>query len=171
MVDKLRKAFGWIWYNKERMVLVVMVAILCYRVYQVMNPPPEEGPTHYPPPITDTAQIPAEAMPPVPPETVPIDVPGNYSNLYRQNPFWYHSGDRARSEDKALTPEDLDIELLAIREVSGRWRAQLRTQTTRAWYDEGEEFEEFVLEQINPEQQSVVIYAARYAERLTLTMQ
>mgnify|MGYP006296256903 CR=1 FL=1 len=25
MVDKLRKVLGWIWHNKERMVLVVMV--------------------------------------------------------------------------------------------------------------------------------------------------
>lgn len=171
MVDKLRKVLGWIWHNKERMVLVVMVVILCYRVYEVMNPPPEEGPANYPSPITDRARIPPEAQPPVPPETVSIDVPGNYSNLYRQNPFWYHSGERTGAGEQAVTPEDLDIELLAIREVNGRWRAQLRTQTTRDWYDEGEEFEEFVLEQINPEENSVVIYAARVAERLTLTTQ
>ena len=153
------------------MVLVVMVVILCYRVYEVMNPPPEEGPANYPPPITDPERIPPEARPDIPPETVSIDVPGSYSNLYRQNPFWYHSGERRASEDQALTPEELNIELLAVREVNGRWRAQLRTETARGWYDEGEEFQEFVLEQINPEEESVVIYAARYAERLTLTMQ
>ena len=37
-MTKIRKLFAWIWRNKERIVLIIMVAILCQRIYQVMNP-------------------------------------------------------------------------------------------------------------------------------------
>ena len=37
-MDKLRKIGLWFWYNKERMVLLVMLVVLAYRVYGVLYP-------------------------------------------------------------------------------------------------------------------------------------
>ena len=55
MVDKLRKFGELLWLNKERLILVAMVVILCYQVYTVVYPnekphtkpplPPKAGPT------------------------------------------------------------------------------------------------------------------------------
>ena len=54
--------------------------------------------------------------------------------------------------------------------MGDRWRAQLRTRSTTKWYDEGEEFEQFILEQVNPEDKTVVVYSEQYGRRFTLEM-
>jgi hypothetical protein len=172
-VDKLRKISKWIWLNKERMLLAVMFALLCYRVYVVVYPPP---PPQFPLVKAPTAHLPESpeerkelGLPEAPPPRPPMDLPGNFSSLYNRNPFWYYSGQKQETGTE-VTAENLGIKLLNIREVGGRWRAQLRTSSTTKWYDEGEQFEEFELQKINPEDKTVVIYAERYAKRFTLSI-
>ncbi len=169
MADKIRKIGKWFWLNKERMVLICMVAFLCYQVYQVVYPPPREESVSHPRP---DKEIPKDARPPEPSRRPPIDLPGSYASLSNQNPFWWYSGSSSASKDDGeITAEDLGLELLAIREVGDSWRAQLNTRTVRRrWYNEGEQFEEYILEEINPEEGTAVVYSERYARKYDLEL-
>jgi hypothetical protein len=167
VVDKLRKTGLWLFHNKERMFLFIMVGILCYRIYVVVIPePPEQAPAVTAP----SENVPAGTMPPVPEMRPPMDVPGNYTQLYNSNPFWYHAG-KANQDKGEISAADLGITLLDIKKVGDRWRAQLRTTSEKDWYDEGEPFEEYELVRINPEQKTVIINAKRYRKRVTLSME
>lgn len=165
---------AWVWLNKERMVLFIMLVFLAYRVYEVVYPPP--------PPEEDALQLPQSklpedqavrkdlGLPATPPVKPPLDLPGDYTALYRRNPFWYFSGKGGGgSGSGSVTAEDLNIQLLNIQEVDGRYRAQLRTTSTTKWYYEGEPFEEYTLERVNPQERTVVIFAERYGRRITLS--
>ncbi|NLV43011.1 MAG: hypothetical protein GXY07_00765 [Candidatus Hydrogenedentes bacterium] len=175
-MDKLRKIGSWFWYNKERMVLIIMVIVLAYRVYGVISP--AEPPSWPPIPIPQT-ELPeteeerqALGMPGLPPLPPTDGLPGTYTSFYERNPFWYYSdGDDDDDDDKAIGSEDLNIMLLKIQDVGGKPRAQLRTTSTTKWYSEGEKFEEFELVSIDPETESVVIYSERYSRQFTLEKQ
>ncbi len=168
MIDKVKKIVIWFWLNIEKFVLVVMLGILGYRVYVIAFPPPPPVEEIYSPPRKD---VPAELKPPVPPPLPPGSVPGTYVSLWKENPFWYYAGEPTTGRrEQTVSERDLGITLLNIRQVGDKWRAQLRTRSTTKWYDEGEEFEQFILEQINPEENTVVIYSEQYGRRFTLQM-
>ncbi len=168
MLDKIQKIGMWFWWNKERFVLLILVGILGYRVYVIIYPPPPPAEKTYSPP---KKEVPDELKPPMPPLPPPLSIPGSYASLWRENPFWYFAGETAKRQgSQEITPQELGITLLNIRQVGDRLRAQLRTRSTTKWYDEGEEFEQFVLEQVNPEDNTVVIYSEQYGRRFTLEM-
>lgn len=168
MIDKIQKIGIWFWWNKERFVLLILVGILGYRVYVIAYPPPPEKEESYSPP---RKEVPDELKPPMPPLPPALSIPGTYASLWRENPFWYFAGESSGSTGtKEITSKDLGITLLNVRQVGDRWRAQLRTRSTTKWYDEGEEFEQFILEQVNPEDKTVVIYSEQYGRRFTLEM-
>ncbi|HPO16532.1 MAG TPA: hypothetical protein PLI09_24060 [Candidatus Hydrogenedentes bacterium] len=170
-MDKLVAIGKWLWLNKERFVLLVVMAVFCYRVYVVLNPP--EPPAVAPPTSPRPGPIPDELMPPSPPMPPVRSLPGGYAGLYNNNPFCYYCKAKGPGGDDIFDPKKLGITLLAIRKLSdGRVRAQLNTTTVqRRWYNEGEQFEEYELQEIDPENNSVVIYSERYARRFTLTME
>jgi len=169
-VDKLRKIGRWVWHNKERMILAVMVVFLCYRVYIVINPPQEVESINPQPPIERVEQIPPEVMPPPVTMRPPVEVPGNYTSLYRRNMFWVHSTLEQGEDNGEVTVEDLELNLVDIKEAGGRWRARMRTSTAEEWYDEGEQFEEFELIEIRQDEGCVEVYAERYGRRFTLCL-
>ncbi|MGI6138268.1 MAG: hypothetical protein ACOYI9_04485 [Candidatus Hydrogenedentales bacterium] len=154
------------------MVLIVLVLVLMYRVYGIISVP--EAPawpaipiplTELPDDRTDQESLGLPSRPPM----VPTDgVPGTYTSLYERNPFWYYGSTTDSRDSQQIRPEDLNITLLKIQDVSGRPRAQLRTASTTKWYSEGEQFEEFELISIDAEEESVVIYSERYARQFTL---
>lgn len=157
-MDKLNKILKGLWRYKERMVLVVMLCFLGYRVYELFNPQPAE---------TAAAAVGGEPeLPQIPPNDPPPDAPGQYYNMLHRSPFSYYSD--APVDDRNALPPEIKLELLAIRQVSGKWRAQIRTETAKKWYDEGENFEEFVLESINPDENSAVVYVTRIARSVTV---
>jgi len=169
MLDRIRKIGIWFWWNKEKFVLLILVGILGYRVYVILYPPPPEKEEVHSPP---RKEVPDELKPPMPPLKPAPLIPGTYASLWRDNPFWYFSGETKGSQTTGtITEKDLGITLLNIRQVGDKWRAQLRTRSTTKWYDEGEEFEQFILEQINPDDGSVVIYSEQYGRRFTLKRQ
>jgi len=103
-MDKLRKIGLLIWNNKERMVLIVMLIVFGYRVYQIFFPPP---PPEWPGLQTPKTQLPEEpeyrqelGLPGGPPMRPPMDIPGTYATFYERNPFWYYSG-QASQEARA----------------------------------------------------------------------
>lgn len=167
MVDKLRKAALWVWLMKERIVLLIMVGVLCYQVYQVFGPQEVVDEIRLRPPATTMEGARADLVPPNPGFAPPRPVPGGYANLYNQNPFWYYSGSRGAG---ATSQADLEISLVQIQKVGNRFRAKIKTRSASKWYDEGDAFEEFVLESISPDDETVVVYAESLAKRITLEL-
>ena len=120
-MDKLRKIGSWFWYNKERMVLAVMVIVLAYRVYGIVYPPESEVWPRIPVPQTELPQTDEEkqalglpSSPPIPPTD---GLPGPYTSLYEKNPFWYHASQAQTKDKEGVNAEDLNIELLDIQDV------------------------------------------------------
>lgn len=158
-MDKLQKIFKGLWRFKERFVLVVLLGFLGYRVYELFVPKVLEA---------ASPDLRGKPEPPQPPPNNPsVDAPGQYAGLYRSNAFSYFS-DAPTDVEGGVTGKEAGIELLNIKEgAGGKWRAQLKT-SAKKWYYEGEEFEEFKLEEINHEEMTVVVYAERFAKTVTL---
>lgn len=171
-MDKLQKLGAWLWRNKERMVLIVMVAVLAYRVYGIFNPPQEEAWARLPQPRLELPSDPEErqelGLPNMPPMPDPSTMPGVYTTLYDRNPFWYYSGQKESSGAEQISVEDLNIQLVDIQTVKDRPRARLRTARTVKWYSENEQFEEFEVTSIDAESETVVVYSQRYSKSFTL---
>jgi len=171
-MDKLQKIGTLIWNHKELMVLVVMVLVLAYRVYGVLSPPPVAD---WPKLMLPKQQLPQEqeerqviGLPSDPPARPVMDMPAVYVTFYERNPFWYYSGQTKEETSTEVTAEDLNIELLDIQDVSGKARARLRSARTTKWYSAGEQFEEFELQEIDPDTKSVVVFSERYDRPFTL---
>lgn len=176
MVDKLRKIGAWIWRNKERAVLLVVLVVLGYRGWALMSPrlPPNWSRLQPPKPqlpddLSELAEQNIE-LPPSPSLRPPADVPEPFASLYQKNPFWYYAGSGASRSEQEITVEQLNIQLLNLQQVRGKWRARLRTTSTTKWYDEGEQFEEFEVLRINPDEKTVEIRSERYGRNFTLKM-
>lgn len=167
-MDKIRKLAEAFWYNKERIVLGVMVCILLWHVYSIFNPPPEEEPEEFI--IPDGGRI-ADvlkeiAAPPDPPDERPV---AQWEGIYTPNPFWALSAQSSITSRTSNAPAD--IRLIQIMEVRpGKWRARLKTNVI-GWYDEGASFESFQLIKIHPEDNSVEVRSDRLGKVLTLKAQ
>lgn len=165
MIDRIRKAAFWVWQNKERMVLLVMLGVLCYQVYSVFNPPAPPIERTLMPPKNSVEGVEASRLPPPVPLDPPLKLPGDYAGLYRQNPFWEKAGAQTGSGGP-----DFYAELLDIQDLGNRLRARIRTRTRTGWYDEGARFEELTLEQINKAEGYVVIYAESLGKRKRVSL-
>src|SRR5262245_24144723 len=107
------------------MVLGVMVCILVYRVYTVLNPPPPPaGPILGRPGTDPPTDIPVPPLPPRDPET------DDWSRLWRFSPFIYIP---PRAGSNANNPNDnvdstVQLTLEQIKPVGdGTYRAKIRT--------------------------------------------
>lgn len=89
-MDKLRKIAERLWYNKERIVLAVMVVVLCWHVYRIVSPTEKDTdmPNYTipkPGPIVEPLE---ETQMPLPPEPRQI---AQWKSIVTPNPFWYYS--------------------------------------------------------------------------------
>ena len=140
-------------------MLVVLIGFLGYNVYQIFEPKPIEVP--------DFIASKETPVPP-PPPGISVDAKGDYNNLVARNPFSYWS-DAKLSGSGELRAEDIGVELLSIRDLGdGKLRAQLRTRSAKKWYDQGESFEVFRLEEINQAEDAVVVYSVEHAKSVTI---
>jgi hypothetical protein len=165
-MEKLRKLFERLWYSKERIVLAVMVLLLCWNVYRVVYPAKMPEPPAHRPPSRDTGD---ETLPTVlgfePRQTE------DWAAVYTPNPLWYYSGLRSQTNDRnKQAGREAGIKLLAIQKVRDTYRAQLQTETSRRWYDEGAAFESFVLLKIDPEAGTCEVRSEGQGRVLTLKM-
>jgi len=160
-MDKIQKFFKGLWRFKERIVLVALLCVLGYRVYELFTPKEIE------------AVVPQGSGGAEPPEVAPgsplTDAPGQYATLVRRSPFSIYSDAKVNEGD--ITPEELGLELQDIKKVGDKWRARIKTETARKWYDEGENFEEFVLESVDNESGTVEVYVTQFSRTVTLTLQ
>jgi hypothetical protein len=148
------------------MVLAVMVCILIFRVYTVLNPSIEGpgdqmlGPPNPTPP--DDLIVP---IPPAPPRGSEVE---DWSRLWRFSLFNYRqprAGSRPGSEDDRGS--ELQITLEQIRDAGdGTYRAKIRTASRSSWYQANESFEQFTLMSIDPEKQCVTIFSEQEAKNL-----
>ena len=120
-MDKLQKIMKGVWRYKERIVLAVLLCVLAYRVYELFVPKTLEASVQPP----SGEYTPPEIAPN--PETP--DAPGQYNTLVRRSPFSYYSDEIV--DPNEITLEELGLELLSIREVSGKWRARIKTKTAK----------------------------------------
>lgn len=167
-MDKIAKLGAWLWLYKERLVLLVVVCVLCFRVYKVIVP--------------DTIDLPKVAArpEPVPPDNPPQEIapetePAPYrapleqprSALVRQNMFWYYADGGGQT---AETEEKVDLELRGIITLpDGAPAARISSGGGRPKiYKEGEEFEQFKLESIDAENETVKVYAESLSRTITL---
>lgn len=144
----LRKIGNWLWLNKERMVLAVMVAVLVFRVYQVLNPPPLQVGKPYRIPGSPEDGI-GPGLPPPPP---PPELTDDWSRLWRRVIWrWDALQGAGGPGDNQGSNATLNISLVQLREITpGDWRARIRTQSRTSWYELGEQFEQYTLMEIEP---------------------
>ncbi len=149
------------------MVLGIMVCILIFRVYQVLNPSAETtGDKMFGRP---GRTLPEGVEPKLPPVTPPDPAMEDWSRLWRKNPFIYTGPRRsgAGTQD-AGQDEDVDLTLVQLRDKgNGTWLAKIKTSSRTDWYEAGESFEQFNLQEIDPETQCVTIFSEQRQGMLT----
>jgi hypothetical protein len=164
MVDKLRKFGEVLWLNKERLILVAMVAVLCFQVYKVLNPEVKAAGEVTMPPTDDVSGL--DPQPALPPDKPRLTISGDYVSLFRRNPFWYFSG--KKQGNTTSNTEEVGIQLVDIQDTGTRQRARLRTATTTKWYDINEPFEQYKLISVDVSGQSAVVYVESLGREITL---
>ena len=149
------------------MVLAIMVIFLCFRVYQVVQPPP-------PPPGDKVFQPPRSEFPPdvetpgIPPRMPGNPSPGNWTDLWRNNPFIYVPPGVSR-RGNGDSSQVLELEVLSFQEASpGSWRVRIRSASRRGWYSEGDAFEAYELLSIDPDTECIVIFAEELERRVEI---
>ncbi|MCF6286574.1 MAG: hypothetical protein L3K26_15470 [Candidatus Hydrogenedentes bacterium] len=156
-MDKILKFFKKLWLFKERLFLVILLGVLALNIYRIFVPP-----------VPEIVKSPPMPEPPVveDPPRLRLDVKGQYTGLVDRGPFSYYSDTDLDASGNVV--KNAGVELLLIKQsASGRWRARLKTKSTK-WWDEGDSFETFVLEKIDPVEQTVVVYVEKFAKSITL---
>ena len=135
----LRKLGKWCWDKKERMVLVIMLIFLAYRVYTVINVAEADGMERMDPPISGQP----DPYPP-PPRPTRIVENADVTTLARRSIFdWVSPGSTGSGDDG---PEGQDIKVLMIIEkLDGSLKAQISTGGKRTIVAEGDSFESYML--------------------------
>lgn len=165
-VDTLRKMGLWIWLFKELLILVILVGVLCYRVYGVVNPPPPknaEKPAR-PSDVLDPGNEPPAPVPPPPP-----DIAQGYAEIYSRNPFRYEAVGASGSSGPGA--QDPGIVLRDIKELNGVLTARLRVKSTGTddWHTVDESFQGYLVTDIDAEAKTVTVYVEEFKKSFTLS--
>ena len=148
------------------MVLVFFVGVLCYRVYSVVYPTPEERSAR---PQGPGVELPAENQPPVPAPRPPSDVAQSYAEFSSRNPFRYEA--TSASGQKTAGATDPGIVLLDIRELNGVPMAQLRVKSTGTedWHEMNAAFQGYRITSIDLAAGKVTVYVEEFKRSFDLT--
>jgi hypothetical protein len=169
-VNRIRKIGNWLWLNKERLVLAVMVCFLVLRVYQVVSPQ-EAGPTARPYPLPGK-ELPPDSPPPgLPPAPPPAPRTADWSQLWRYSIFNYRQPRVGTGPADRGDRQTVKLDVLRIRQMAdGNYMAQIRTLRDK-WYREGEAFETYEVLDIDPEAQTVTIFVEQEQKAMTFSVQ
>lgn len=154
-MDKLRKVGIWLWDVKERVVLALMVILLGYRVYTLVNAEEDLKKLSLKPPGNPVVNV--DPPPRVPDQPSPEPV----IRLVRRSPFAYVSpSSRASRTESSGDNKDDDVRVLRIVEVTGGvYRAQITTGGAAKTIAEGGSFESYQLKSIDPDTGCCIIYS------------
>jgi hypothetical protein len=143
-VNKLRKFGAWLWLNKERMLLGVLVGFLCYRVYVIMDDVEIEMNIQIVPPRASGNVGLDDAIPPIAP-TAPPGAP--LTSLATRNPFLYRPGAAINSDGEM----EIDITLVDAPKVdrNGDLKARIKPRKGRTkFYTEGKTVRKWIIKEI-----------------------
>lgn len=156
----------WIWLFKELLILVILVGVLCYRVYGVVNPPPPKNVEKPRPPSDELA--PAND-PPAPEPPPPPDIAQGYAEIYSRNPFRYEAVGASGSSGSGV--QDPGIVLRDIKELNGVWTARLRVKSTGTddWHPVDDAFQGYRVTDIDSASGTVTVYVEEFKKSFTLS--
>ncbi len=173
-LSQLQKAGSWLWSQKEKMVLIALVGVLCYRVYVVVFPPDTKSTAQ----TTLSAMRPAAAKEPTLPTVIPPwppnkQVMADASGLVRRNPFTIYG---VQGDDGPSTTTDettIPVTLTGFRKWrDGTMRALLLVSGDRVRpYAERESFGSYTLESIDADGKTVEVYSQEFDKVFTLQVQ
>ena len=140
------------------MVLLVMLVFLGLRVYNILNPETDPGTnSSFPPPRSEISKD--VERPGIPPRVEPLAGPEDWSPLVRRDPFFYDPRTAVLVGKDGEEPLGSKVEVLSIQEVfAGVVKVQIRTERTKKWYEEGDEFETYRLQSVDVDTQCCEIY-------------
>lgn len=168
-LSRLQKVGAWLWSQKEKMVLIALVGVLCYRVYVVVFPPEVKQEPKKP---AAAAVKPPEfpTPPPWPPERMPM---ADASGLVRRNPFTIYGVQTDENAPLGGEEQTIPVTLTGFRKWSdGSMRAMLTVAGDRnRAYKEGEAFGSYTLERIDADAQTVDVYSQEFDKVFTLQAQ
>lgn len=162
-MDKLRKIAELFWHNKERLVFVALVGVLCWRVYEVMNPQAlVDPPSHTAPRRPTEEDVPA---PPVPKfrETPASD--DTFASIHKRNPFWYYSG-QAKTDTAPKNDQQASITLVRIMGD----RARLEMNGKRKLCAKGDTFGDYEIRSIDSAAKTCEVYSGQSGRTETLNV-
>ena len=154
-MEKLRKIGLWAWNAKERVVLTLMVLLLGFRVYSLVNAQADDsGELNLSDP---RAPMLSDADPPRPPEP---PSPEPVIRLVRRSPFAYVPPQSRVNTTTTENDKDAEVKVLRVREVTGgQWSAQITAGGAPKMIMEGASFESYVLLSIDPDTGCCIIYS------------
>lgn len=153
-MDKLRKIGVWAWEIKERVVLAVMVLLLGIRVYSLVNADDSFDSVKLQNP---RAPVVNDSPPPPIPET---PLPEPVIRLVRRSPIVYEPPSSRPGQQSSENSEDDKVRVLRIIEATGGvYRAQITTGGAAKTMVEGQSFESYQLQSIDPETGCCIIYS------------
>lgn len=165
-MEKIRYFGNWVWLNKERMVLVVMIVVLCYQVWKVASPSKDNNliGARHPNPSSNAVDM-VEQIP-EPPKMPPIERP---VSLYRKNPFWYYGSQR--SSGQGTTETEIRLRLVNIQGSGDSARVKLDDGSAEHWYSIGEPFQSYEVISVDAAEGTCVVYSEEYSKQLTLKLE
>ena len=148
------------------MILVVLVGVLCYRVYGVVNPPPPKNPEK---PVRPTEVLESANQPPVPEPPPPPDIAQSYAEISARNPFRYDPAG-ASGAGKSGT-QDPGITLRDIKELNGVLTARLLVKSTNTddWHPVDDAFQGYRVTDIDAAAGTVTVYVEEFKKSFTLS--
>lgn len=151
------------------MVLAIMVIFLCFRVYQIIQPPPPDESRTFQPPRSALADD--EDTPGTPPRTPESPPPEDWRGLWTRPPFLYvRPGETRGGPDTG--GDDIDLQLLNIQEVAdGSYKVQIRSASRSGWYSEGDAFEAYELLSIDPDTECCIVFSEEYGRRVPICIE
>ena len=166
-MENLRKFGIACWESKERVVLAIVVLVLGFRVYLLINPVPDKTLKLYKDPSLVTT---VDPEPPPPPKPTPSPLP--VTPLLRTPIFDYkRPSARDSKTDFNLTEEDEKLKLLRIIDDGrGGHKAQISTGASRKLLAEGASFESYTVMNIDYDTECVTIYSEKSNQQFELCL-
>ena len=160
-MNKIRKFGAWLWLNKERMILGVLVILLCYRVYAILMGEVDLGDDNV---ITPTASGPV-GSPLIPPSTPRVPPGGAVVSLVNKNPLSYVAGLETDADGEIRTY----LTLVSITSVDDEPRARIRPRGGRPRSRKvGDQVDNWIISRIRED--SVEVRHALTGQLATLTV-
>jgi len=169
-LSQLQKVGSWLWSQKEKMVLIALVGVLCYRVYVVVSPPDKKTEVQDAKKLAPAKPPELPVLPPWPPTRPAM---ADASGLIRRNPFTIYGVQTDDSPNAKQDADSIPVTLTGFKKWSdGNMRAMMSLSGDRVRaYKEGESFGAYKLVGIDVDAKTVEVYSQEFDRNFTLQVQ